>query len=155
MKHHIFLKIVFCWKIAELLDLTRSGSSWSSSLNPHHIMFWNKTNTDSTEPGCTTSQKMMCILISNSLKYMSPARGEKKVAYKIRHLNPHHHTYHIPEARQHSPSFQIMNHFPNSALSPSSRFHFIFYFVLQKSAKICLRRIIEDKMTYFSISKGR
>ena len=82
-----------CWKIAELMDLTRSGSSWSSSLNPHYVMLWNKTNIDSTEPGCTTSQKMMCILISNSLQCMSPARGEKKVAYKIRHLNPHLYAY--------------------------------------------------------------
>ena len=90
LKHHIFLKIVYWWKNAELLDLTRCGSSWSSSLNPHYVMLWNKTNIDSTEPGCTTSQKMMCILISNSLQYMGPAREEKKVAYKIRHLNPHH-----------------------------------------------------------------
>ena len=76
------------WKIAELLDPTRSGCR-SSSLNPHHVMLRNKTNIDSTEPGCTASQKMMCILILKSLQYMSPARGEKKVAYKIWHLNPH------------------------------------------------------------------
>ena len=88
LKHHIFLKIISRWKIAELLDPTRSGCR-SSSLNPHHVMLRNKTNIDSTEPGCTASQKMMCILISNSLQYMGPAREEKKVAYKIRHLNPH------------------------------------------------------------------
>ena len=44
---------------------------------------------DRTELSCTVSQKMMCILILNYLQYVGPARGEKKVVYKIRHLHPH------------------------------------------------------------------
>ena len=50
------------------------------------------------QPGMHGGSKMnyidrterMCILILNYLQYVGPARGEKKVVYKIRHLHPHH-----------------------------------------------------------------
>ena len=49
------------------------------------------------QPGMHGGSKMnyidrterMCILILNHLQYVGPARGEKKVVYKIRHLHPH------------------------------------------------------------------